>query len=135
MPEPESNEARTDQVENASSKASVVPTASDVLSLSARSGSCPTCGYPAASPAANASPFVYAIGRIEPRFPVPSVEQEFAHVVGSAETKGLTDRQAAHKVLSERANRYLARQLCWVMTIEGLETYILVPRDPADLEL
>jgi PatG C-terminal len=38
-------------------------------------------------------------------------------------------------VLSQRQNRYLARQLCWVMTIEGLETYILAPRDPADLDL
>jgi hypothetical protein len=47
----------------------------------------------------------------------------------------LTDRQAVQKVLSQRQNRYLARQLCWVMTIEGLETYILVPRDPADLDL
>jgi hypothetical protein len=25
--------------------------------------------------------------------------------------------------------------MCWVMTIEGLETYILVPRDPADISL
>jgi hypothetical protein len=25
--------------------------------------------------------------------------------------------------------------LCWVMTIEGLETYVLIPRDPADLDL
>jgi len=38
-------------------------------------------------------------------------------------------------VLSQRQNRYLARQLCWVMTIEGLETYILTPRDPGDLDL
>jgi hypothetical protein len=38
-------------------------------------------------------------------------------------------------VLSQRQNRYLARQLCWVLTIEGLEAYILVPRDPADFDL
>jgi hypothetical protein len=25
--------------------------------------------------------------------------------------------------------------MCWVFTIEGLETYILVPRDPADFDL
>jgi hypothetical protein len=36
-------------------------------------------------------------------------------------------------VLAE--NRYLARQLCWVMTIEGLDTYILAPREAADLSL
>jgi hypothetical protein len=37
--------------------------------------------------------------------------------------------------LSQRANRYLVRQLCWVLTVEGLETYALIPRDPADLDL
>ncbi|MGH9434799.1 MAG: hypothetical protein ACRD06_02230 [Terriglobia bacterium] len=99
---------------------------------------CPTCG---AAPAANggyaaATPtYVYAVGRIEPRFPRPSVEKEFAQVTGKAGTAGLTDRQAVQKVLSQRQNRYLARQLCWVMTIEGLETYILVPHDPSDLDL
>ncbi|HTS69488.1 MAG TPA: hypothetical protein VMO17_10935, partial [Terriglobia bacterium] len=45
------------------------------------------------------------------------------------------DRQALHVVLSKPENRYLVRQLCWVMTIEGLETYILVPRDPGDYSL
>ena len=38
-------------------------------------------------------------------------------------------------MLSKPENRYLLRQLCFVMTIEGLETYILVPRDPADISL
>ena len=63
------------------------------------------------------------------------MEKEFAQATGRAETAGLTDRQAIQKVLSQRQNRYLVRQLCWVMTIEGLETYILAPRDPADLDL
>jgi len=98
---------------------------------------CPTCG---AAPATNggvaATPsYVYAIGRIEPRFPQVSVEKELAQVTGRADTAGLSDRQALQKVLSERQNRYLVRQLCWVMTIEGLETYILSPRDPGDLDL
>lgn len=98
--------------------------------------SCPTCGtVPAANGPAAVPNYIYAIGRIEPRFPRPSVEKEFAQATGRAETAGLTDRQAIQKVLSQRQNRYLARQLCWVMTIEGLETYILVPRDPADLDL
>jgi hypothetical protein len=98
---------------------------------------CPTCGVaPSASSGVSPNPsYIYAIGRIEPRFPRPSLEKEFAQATGRAETAGLTDRQAAQKVLSQRQHRYLARQLCWVMTVEGLETYILVPRDPADLEL
>jgi PatG Domain len=79
--------------------------------------------------------YVYAIGRIEPRFPSLSTEKEFAQATGRAETAGLTDRQALHAVLSQRQNRYLVRKLCWVLTIEGLDTYILHPRDPADLDL
>ncbi|HZP02647.1 MAG TPA: hypothetical protein VFD30_20520 [Terriglobia bacterium] len=96
---------------------------------------CSTCGVAPAANGTTARSYVYAIGRIEPRFPRLSVEKEFAQATGKAETAGLTDRQALQKVLSQRSNRYLARQLCWVMTIEGLETYILQPRDPADFDL
>lgn len=38
-------------------------------------------------------------------------------------------------VLAKPENRYIMRQLCWVLTIEGLDSYLLVPRDPADLAL
>jgi hypothetical protein len=68
------------------------------------------------------------------RFPTLAIEKEFAQATGRANTTGLTDRAAAHAVLSERANRYIARQICWVFTIEGLETYILLPRDPSDYD-
>lgn len=78
---------------------------------------------------------VYVIGRIQPRFPSPSVEKEFVQATGRAETKGLTDPEVLHSVLSQKENRYLVRQLCWVLTIEGLETYILIPRDPADYDV
>jgi hypothetical protein len=91
---------------------------------------CLTCG---AGFTASPPSYVYAIGRIEPRFPQLSIEKEFAQATGRAETGRLTDREAAHHVLTRPENRYLARQLCWVMTIESLETYILMPRDPADI--
>jgi hypothetical protein len=93
---------------------------------------CPTCaGNGAMAPPS----YVYALGRIEPRFSSLSVEKEFAQATGRAETAGLTDRQALHSVLSERRNRYLVRKLCWILTIEELETYILHPYDPADWDL
>jgi hypothetical protein len=80
--------------------------------------------------------YVYTLGRIEPRFPRLSVEKEFAQAIGRAETTaGLTDRAVFYDVLSRPQNRYLARQLCWVLTIECLETYILQPHDPADFNL
>ena len=96
---------------------------------------CPTCGAVSATNGATASSYVYAIGRVGPAIPSLSVEKEISQAIGRAGTASLTDRQALHKVLSQRPNRYLARQLCWVMTIEGLETYILVPRDPSDFDL
>jgi hypothetical protein len=99
--------------------------------------SCAACGsaITAQNGAAPSPVFVYAVGKIEPRFPTPALEKEFAQVVGRDDTKGLTDSQVRHKILSERNNRYLARKVCWVMTIEGLDTYVLVPRDTADLDL
>jgi hypothetical protein len=33
------------------------------------------------------------------------------------------------KVLRDPANKYLVRRLCWVLSVLGVETYILVPRD------
>jgi hypothetical protein len=84
---------------------------------------CATCGtVPAANGGTGASSYVYAIGRIEPRFPKVSVEKEFAQATGREKTSGLTDRQTLHTVLTKPENRYLVRQLCWVMTVEGLET-------------
>jgi hypothetical protein len=78
--------------------------------------------------------YVYAIGRVEARFPNLSTEKEFAQATGRADTAGKTDQQTFHAVLSKRENRYLVRQLCWVLSIQGLETYLLMPRDPADID-
>jgi hypothetical protein len=95
---------------------------------------CPNCG--AGAEWAHVSPsFVYAVGRIEPRFPRQSVEKEFAQAIGRTQTVSLTDPQVLGKVLRERHNRYLVRQLCWVMMIGNLESYILLPRDPGDYDL
>src|SRR5712691_4148469 len=90
---------------------------------------------PVRSTGTTPSSYVYALGRVVSRFPSLAVEKEFAQATGRAETAGLTDRQAIQSVLSQRSNRYLARQLCWMLEIEGLETYLLVPRDPADFDL
>ncbi len=79
--------------------------------------------------------FIYAIGRIDARFPNIATEKEFAQVVSRAETAGKTNQQIFHSALSKRENRYLARQLCWVLSVQGLDTYLLIPRDPADLDL
>jgi hypothetical protein len=107
------------------------------ISSQARTGSCTHCGSSRESEGngTGTASFVYAIGNVEPRFPSLSVEKEFAQATGRADSGGLTNRKALKKVLSDRGNRYLVRQLCWAFTVEGLETYLLLPRDPTDLDL
>jgi cyclic patellamide precursor peptide PatG len=134
MTDAETTGTATETAERPSEAAAVSPaTESRVVPTHEEAAApCPTCaGNGAMAPPS----YVYALGRIEPRFPTLSVEKEMAQATGRAETAGLTDRQALHGVLSERRNRYLVRKLCWVFTIEGLETYILHPHDPADWDL
>jgi hypothetical protein len=110
----------------------ITPSQDDVAtSPPTTAGSCPTCGGAAATMPMS---YVYALGRIEARFPKLSVEKEFAQAIGRAETVGQTDQQAFYNALSKRENRYLTRQLCWVLTIQGLETYLLQLRDPVDFD-
>jgi len=126
----ETKEQSASQEETKRDNALVTPSQGEVVAAQPSNGTpCPTCASGAASmPVSD----VYAIGRIEARFPRVSVEKEFAQAAGRAETAGQTDQEAFYKVLSKPENRYLARQLCWVLTVQGLETYLLTPRDPAD---
>ena len=92
------------------------------------------CGAQPSPPAGTVS-LVFAIGRIEPQFPRLSIEKEFAQATSRANTAGLTDSAVLRKVLSQRENRYLARHLCWLMTINGVESYVAAPADAGDVDL
>jgi hypothetical protein len=97
-----------------------------------QTGSCPTC---AVGTQDNAGPptFIYAIGMIRMRFPSPSIEKEFAQSIAAAQaTANLTDQTVLYNGLKE--NRHLANEVCWVLSVEGIETYVLVPREPAVLD-
>ena len=127
-----------EQTANAATDRREPPTSVAASGAAIAPQACPTCGTAPADnggTAAVAPSWVYAIGNIEARFPSVSVEKEVAQATGRDKTSGLTDRQALHTVLSKPENRYLVRQCCFVMTVEGLETYIVTPRDPADLGL
>jgi PatG C-terminal len=123
---------QSSQEETKRNTAVVTPSQRDVVAaLPTNDTPCPTC---ASGPGSMTVSHIYAIGRIEARFPRLSVEKEFAQAAGRAETAGQTDQQAFYNVLSKPENRYLARQMCWVLTIQGLETYIVHPRDPTDFD-
>jgi hypothetical protein len=81
--------------------------------------------------------YVYTIGNVVHRFPNRSLELELAQSTGrrsEEETRGRTHEEVIHTALTDPANRYIARQVCYILKIEGLETYILVPTDPFDID-
>lgn len=140
MEQTELNEQSTNQFNAVVAAPAIAPPSTGdsgtATHLHVRPATCASCGAAADSNGngATAPSYVFAVGRVEMRFPSLAVEKEFAQATGRSDTAGLTDRAAAHAVLSDRANRYIARQVCWILTIEGFETYILIPRDPADYD-
>src|SRR5262249_47685577 len=90
---------------------------------------CPACGALATTNAGAALSLsnVYAFGNVEARYPNEWVEKEVAQAIGRAETAGVTGRGAVYNLLSDPNYLYLVRHLCFVMRIQGLETYILRP--------
>lgn len=79
--------------------------------------------------------FVYAMGQIKPRFPNLSVEREFVQAGRNLDTCDKSDREVFHLTLTQPQNRYLLKQLCWVFTVQGVDTYLLRPRDPVDFDM
>ncbi len=75
---------------------------------------------------------VYAIGSIRPAFPNKSVEKEFYQIAGRMGTT-VPDNQLVYEVLTQGENLYLAREMCWIFQIEGIDTYIVKPRTYVEL--
>ncbi|MFM9693809.1 cyanobactin maturation protease PatG family protein [Streptomyces europaeiscabiei] len=78
--------------------------------------------------------YVYVLGRVHAVFPDLSVQHEFFQVAGADGSRDATDADAFHRVLSDPDHRYLARQMCYVLSVQGVDTYILEPADPAELD-
>lgn len=91
----------------------------------------PTDGPPVEDP----QPLVYAIGKVEPQVPSVAIQKELDQAISQIDTSGQTDREAVCSALESRHNRYLARQLCFTFNVGNVPTYLLVARDPADVEL
>jgi hypothetical protein len=80
--------------------------------------------------------YIYAIGKISFRYPDLSIENEVRQASGrkAEDIKGLAQPEVINKIVTDPNNRYLARHLCWILEIENLPTYIIVPSDPLDIE-
>lgn len=80
--------------------------------------------------------FVYALGSVDVQFPDPSLEQELRDVAAQERVRGQeTSPGWLFRVLKKPEARYIARQLCYLFTVEGQPVYALKLRDTADLDL
>lgn len=93
----------------------------------------PCCASCAGTGGDNRPHYVYAIGNVSARFPSEDIEKEVLQAVRGADTQNLTDRQVLHRILSDPANAYIAREMCWVFSIGQLDAYILAPRSGIEL--
>ena len=109
------------------------------LSTFTESFSDSSCGCKSMTNSIVPDSYIYALGRIEFRYPNLAIENEVQQAAGrfvkEEDTTNLTEIEIMSKMLSNPNYRYLIRQLCWVFTVAGIETYILKPRDPVDYDL
>ncbi|HEY9373681.1 hypothetical protein [Streptomyces sp.] len=81
-----------------------------------------------------AAGYVYVLGRVHAVFPDVSVRHEFFQVAGAEDAIDDTDADAMYRVLSAPENRYITRQMCFVLSVQGVDTYLLEPDDPTELD-
>ena len=74
--------------------------------------------------------FVYAVGRLSPHFPSIAAEKEYLLLAGTNDGAVRTDQLGS--VLTKPENRYLARHICWVFVADGIEAFLVMPRDDAE---
>lgn len=91
---------------------------------------CATCSAQKTKPTGR---FVYALGRIVPRFSSLGVEKEYFQALATFESHGKTQRQVMRELLRSPEHRYIARRMCWVLAVEGINAYLVNYRDPLDL--
>lgn len=79
-------------------------------------------------------PHIYVLGKVEVRFPNRSIEKEYGQIIERLKAAESTDKMTLYHVLSQPENRYLIRKLSWVLAIEGVPTYILIPTSLEDID-
>ncbi|NER35331.1 MAG: hypothetical protein F6J93_15220 [Oscillatoria sp. SIO1A7] len=84
------------------------------------------------------SGYIYALGTVSARFPSLSLEKEYiqaeAAVALEKNLGAMTPRQKMYAVFTYQTPkrkreryRYIAQQMCWLFSIESIESYILQP--------
>lgn len=85
-------------------------------------------------PSADASSgYVYAIGSLRAEFPSESLRHEFQQAAANLDAR-VTDQELLYAVLSQGQYLYIAREMCWVLRIDGdVDSYVCRPRTYVEL--
>lgn len=86
------------------------------------------CGGGSAGPAR----YVYAFGVLDTKYPSLSVQNEFQQAASRDQVIGPLGN-INYEVLSQGQNAYLAREMCFVLRIDGVDSYIVKPRSQVEL--
>lgn len=76
--------------------------------------------------------YIFAIGRIYPAFPSQSIQEEFNYAYQEFKAEG-PPNALFYQVLSQGQNLYIAQEMCWIVQIQGVDTYIAKPRSDVEL--
>lgn len=82
--------------------------------------------------------YVYAVGELVTRFPSPDVEKEYDQVATAMNVASVYDVLKQSSVMGSLEDRgadnaYLAREMDWVFTINGMEAYQVEPHTLIEL--
>jgi hypothetical protein len=124
--------------ENAAASAAVSLDASPSQTIvPAQEGRCPNCSPTRALTQPNHNPpWVYVIGDVDARYPSLAVEKEAIGAMGRLEkAAGLSNDAALQMMLENPNNAFLVREMCYVLLVQEVETYILLPRVPQDYSM
>jgi len=93
----------------------------------------PAPGVTAAGQTMASSRWVYAIGQIGTRCLTEGVERELRQAMGGKDPMDIANLPDLRATLTKPENRYLVRELCWVLAVDGIDSYVLAPSDPTDM--
>ena len=96
---------------------------------------CPACSASRTASQTIANPWIYVLGDVDAVIPNLAIEKEIWAAMAQVGTKDLPNEAATQKVLESPSYAYLARNMCYVLRVQEVETYILVPSVPLDYSL
>jgi hypothetical protein len=76
---------------------------------------------------------VYAVGRLQVRFPSLGAEKEYVQLTGG-DPHTLVQVADLKTVLAQSENRYLARKMCWIFSAPAADVCVIIPRHDSDLD-